>query len=64
MSRVVEEWAAQTDVFGYGLTQAQLDRIVRGLRGKERWNELNKIYRAHIKATFPYGAAAAEGDPS
>jgi uncharacterized protein YndB with AHSA1/START domain len=53
MSRVVEEWAAQADVFDYGLSQAQLNRIVRGLRGKERWNELNKIYRAHIAATFP-----------
>ena len=56
MSRVVEEWAAQTDVFDYGLTPSQLDRIVRGLRGKERWNELNKIYRVHIKATFPAAA--------
>jgi uncharacterized protein YndB with AHSA1/START domain len=53
MSAVVRHWAAQTDAFGYDLTAEQVDRIVRGLRGAERWNELNKIYRAHIAATIP-----------
>jgi uncharacterized protein YndB with AHSA1/START domain len=53
MSRIVQEWADQANLFDYGLTDAQLARIVRGLRGKERWNELNKIYRAHIAATIP-----------
>lgn len=31
----------------------QARRLVLGLRRQERWNELNKIYRAHIKATLP-----------
>lgn len=41
------------DAKGHGLTDKQGARIVRGLRRQERWNELNKIYRAHIKATLP-----------
>jgi hypothetical protein len=53
MSAIVDHWAVQTHFLDYGLTAAQRDRIVRGLRGAERWNELNKVYREHIKATFP-----------
>jgi hypothetical protein len=53
MSAIVEHWAAETDAFGYGLIGEQRERIVRGLRLSERWNELNKIYRAHIAATIP-----------
>jgi uncharacterized protein YndB with AHSA1/START domain len=53
MSRIVREWADQTSFFDYDLSETQLARIVRGLRGKERWNELNNIYRAHIAATIP-----------
>lgn len=56
MSDVVDHWAAQRDYYTTFLSDEQLDRIVRGLRGAERWNELNKIYRAHIKATFPAAA--------
>ena len=36
-----------------GMTEKDAARIVLGLRRKERWNELNKIYRAHIAATIP-----------
>jgi uncharacterized protein YndB with AHSA1/START domain len=53
MSAIVQHWADQTDAFAYGLSDEQLRRIVRGIRGSERWNELNQIYRAHIKATIP-----------
>jgi hypothetical protein len=35
------------------MTDKDAARIVLGLRRKERWNELNKIYRAHIRATLP-----------
>jgi hypothetical protein len=38
---------------GGDLTAEQVDHIVRGLRGAERWNQLNKIYRAHFAATIP-----------
>jgi uncharacterized protein YndB with AHSA1/START domain len=31
----------------------QARRLVLGLRRQERWNELNKIYRAHIKTALP-----------
>ena len=53
MSAVAQHWADMAGRHGIGLTSEQLARIVRGLRGSERWNELNKIYRAHIKATLP-----------
>jgi uncharacterized protein YndB with AHSA1/START domain len=35
------------------MTEVQAKRIVLGLRRQERWNELNKVYREHIKATLP-----------
>jgi uncharacterized protein YndB with AHSA1/START domain len=53
MSRVVEHWAGETGFYSDGISAEQRDRIVRGLRGAERWNELNKIYRAHIATTIP-----------
>jgi uncharacterized protein YndB with AHSA1/START domain len=56
MSAMVAHWAAQRDYYTAFLSDEQLDQIVRGLRGAERWNELNKIYRAHIAATFPAAA--------
>lgn len=35
------------------MTEVQAKRLVLGLRRQERWAELNKIYRAHIKAMVP-----------
>ena len=35
------------------MEEKQAPRLVLGLRRQERWNELNKIYRAHIKAKLP-----------
>ena len=50
-SAIAAAWAR--DAHGYGLTPAQGVRIVRGLRRQERWNELNKVYREHIRTTLP-----------
>jgi len=50
LSRIAQAWTLRhADEF----SDDQRARIVRGLRGRERWNELNDIYRAHIKATIP-----------
>jgi uncharacterized protein YndB with AHSA1/START domain len=35
------------------LTEDNARRLTLGLRRHERWNDLNKIYRAHIAATLP-----------
>ena len=35
------------------MEEKQARRLVLGLRRQERWSELNKIYREHIKATLP-----------
>jgi len=35
------------------MEEKQARRLVLGLRRQERWNELNKVYQAHIKATLP-----------
>jgi uncharacterized protein YndB with AHSA1/START domain len=35
------------------MEEKQARRLVLGLRRQERWNELNKVYRAHIKETLP-----------
>ena len=44
---------ARTMIASGRMEQKQAKRLVLGLRRQERWNELNKIYRAHIKATLP-----------
>jgi uncharacterized protein YndB with AHSA1/START domain len=49
MNAVVKAWAKHEQ----DLSTQVRDGIVNGLRRQERWNELNKIYRAHIKATLP-----------
>ena len=51
MNTLVKAWVQS--VQSRGMTPRDGARIVLGLRRKERWNELNKIYRAHIKATLP-----------
>jgi uncharacterized protein YndB with AHSA1/START domain len=51
MNTVVKAWV--DGVRERGMTDKDAARIVLGLRRKERWNELNKIYRAHIRATLP-----------
>lgn len=51
MSTLVKAWV--DEVRQRGMTERDALRITLGLRRKERWNELNKIYRAHIKATLP-----------
>ena len=48
---IAAAWVMQAKA--HGLTAEQGVRMVRGLRRQERWNELNKVYRAHIKATCP-----------
>jgi uncharacterized protein YndB with AHSA1/START domain len=49
-SALAEAWVK--DVQGSRMTPEAGARIVAGLRRKERWNELNKVYRAHILATL------------
>ena len=44
-------------------TPGQAARAALGLRREERWNELNKLYRAHIRATVPAAGGAAAGAP-
>ena len=52
MSELVAAWVAEVEQ-SYGMSPKLGARIRIGLRRKERWNELNKIYRQHIKATLP-----------
>ena len=54
MSRLVKAWV--DGVRERGMSEKDAARITLGLRRKERWNELNQIYRAHIKATLPPAA--------
>ena len=51
MNTLVKAWV--DGVRERGMTEKDAARIVLGLRRKERWNELNKVYRAHIRATLP-----------
>ncbi|MGH6985942.1 MAG: SRPBCC domain-containing protein [Caulobacteraceae bacterium] len=53
MSAIIQDWAKTAVLMDYGFSPEQLDRIKQGLRRQERWNELNKAYRRHIKATIP-----------
>ena len=50
---IAASWAEKAHEFNYVLTPDQLDRILRGLRRKERWHELNRIYADHMRATLP-----------
>lgn len=47
---IVTSWLGQA---AQDLEPGLRARIADGLRRHERWNELNKIYRAHIRATLP-----------
>lgn len=61
MQTLVEHWVK--DIAGsYGMDEKLATRIILGLRRAERWNELNKVYRAHIPATLPPAGASPEGD--
>jgi uncharacterized protein YndB with AHSA1/START domain len=52
MSAVVEAFA--NGLAGSGRMEAkQARRLVLGLRRQERWNELNKLYRAYIPTALP-----------
>jgi uncharacterized protein YndB with AHSA1/START domain len=54
-SRFVEKWATQSGGL-VPFTREQLEqrgRVYRGLRSRERWFELIRVYRAHIAATIP-----------
>jgi uncharacterized protein YndB with AHSA1/START domain len=51
LGRIAQGWARYAS--GLDLTAEQKSRIAHGIRLRERWNELNEIYRAHIKATIP-----------
>ena len=51
MNALVKAWVS--DVKTRGMTDRDAARIILGLRRKERWNELNKIYREHIRRTLP-----------
>ncbi|HWE98383.1 MAG TPA: SRPBCC domain-containing protein [Caulobacteraceae bacterium] len=61
MSVLVDAWVAEVEV-SYGMSPKLGVRIKSGLRRKERWNELNQIYRDHIAATCPPASEVAEGD--
>jgi len=61
MSVLVDAWVQEVEV-SYGMSPKLGVRIRSGLRRKERWNELNKIYRDHIKATFPRADGPPEGE--
>ena len=50
---IAASWAEKAHEFNYVLTPDQLDRILRGLRRKERWHELNAIYADHMRASLP-----------
>jgi uncharacterized protein YndB with AHSA1/START domain len=45
-------WADYEQLMGE-LTAEKAERYVRSLRSRERWAELNRIYRDHIRATLP-----------
>lgn len=47
-----DAWARKMERMG-AFTDKQAARAALSLRRHERWNELNKIYRAHIKAALP-----------
>jgi uncharacterized protein YndB with AHSA1/START domain len=49
---IVDEWARQR-VQQKHITQEQADLFRRQLRGVAQWNELNEIYRKHIRETIP-----------
>jgi uncharacterized protein YndB with AHSA1/START domain len=54
-SRFVKKWATESGG-SVPFTPEQLqqrDRVYRSLRGRERWFELIRLYRDHIKATIP-----------
>jgi uncharacterized protein YndB with AHSA1/START domain len=54
---LTDAWVAKMARMGV-FTDKQAERTALSLRRHERWNELNKIYREHIKATLP----PADGD--
>jgi uncharacterized protein YndB with AHSA1/START domain len=56
-SALAAAWARE-GVKGGTLTPEGAERLTRSYRRKERWNELNVIYRAHIKSTLPAAETA------
>jgi uncharacterized protein YndB with AHSA1/START domain len=50
-------WAEQ-GVRGGRVTREEAARLVLDFRRTERWNELNKLYRAYIPAALPQGETA------
>jgi uncharacterized protein YndB with AHSA1/START domain len=52
MSTLVDAWVAQVQVT-HGFSARLAAGIREGLRRKERWNELNKVYRAFIRDNCP-----------
>src|SRR5439155_14224260 len=50
--QIVDEWLWQKVVEG-ALTQDVADRYARELRGVLCWDELNEVYREHIRKTIP-----------
>lgn len=54
MSELVAAWVAEVEQ-SYGMSPKLGARIRIGLRRKERWAELNKLYEAIIAATLPKG---------
>jgi uncharacterized protein YndB with AHSA1/START domain len=62
-SRFVEKWARSSPGMGE-LTPGEIEergRAYRALRSRERWFDLIKIYRAHVKATIPPPDAKRDG---
>lgn len=49
---IVDEWAKQRVAQGH-LTQEAADTYRRQLRSVAVWNELNEVYRKHIRETIP-----------
>jgi hypothetical protein len=49
---IAASWANLAHLMGE-LTAEQAERYARSLRNRERWAELNKTYRDHIRAALP-----------
>lgn len=50
--RIVDEWAKQS-VEQRRMSRDDAERYARELRGVAYWNDLNEIYREHIRETIP-----------
>jgi uncharacterized protein YndB with AHSA1/START domain len=52
-SRFAERWATHPAGSAQAFSPERRTLVVRSLRMRERWEELNRIYTAHIAATIP-----------